>query len=310
LNDPQLTDPDWYDWNDFFPGQRALATIGNTYFDRIPITTEVQVLIYRADVYEELGLTPPGTFEELIEACQTIEEKTEMSGITIRGGQHLWWPFHGVLQSYGGAYFDEQNNPVVNSDGAKAGAKMYVELSKYTPRGVTVYTWDEINTAILSGKAAQFLDSSVAYSRLQDPEKSTVVGKVKVAPFPEGSQGRVPHAYSWSISMAESSQKKEAAWLFIQWITSKHIMHKLGMKGVLAPRASIWNDPGFQQQFSADYVESAQKSLETATSAPPTMRFWEMMDLLDKEIQKAMLGEQPPEQAMDNTQKLWQGMEQ
>ena len=231
-----------------------------------------------------------------------------MAGITIRGGAHLWWPFHGVIQSYGGAYFDERNNPVIDSAGAKAGANIYVQLSRFTPPGITTYTWDEINTAMVSGNAAQFLDSSVAYSRLQDTERSTIVGKVKVAPFPQGPAGRIAHAYSWSISMAESSKNKKAAWLFIQWITGKDVMYKLAMKGVLSPRDSVWADPAFQAQFSPDYVKSAQESLKSATSAPPTMRFWEAMDLLDKQIQKAMLGEQSPERALDNTQALWRGM--
>jgi ABC-type glycerol-3-phosphate transport system substrate-binding protein len=309
LNDPELTDPAWYDWNDFFPGQRDIATAGNTYFNAIPITTEVQVLIYRSDVYEKLGLKPPDTFEQLIDTCKTIQSKMKgMNGLTIRGGPHLWWPFYGVLKSFGGEYFDKSNKPVINTPEAKAAVKMYVEMAKYTPRGITTYGWDEINTAILSGKAAQFLDSSVAYSRLQDPSKSTVAGKIKVAPFPKGPKARSPHSYSWSISIAESSGEKEASWLFIEWITSKDVMYKLGMKGVLSPRAAVWNEPSFQKQFSPDYVQSAQKSLEGAVVAPPNMRFWEMVDLLDKEVQKAILGQQTADQAVENTQKLWDGM--
>jgi ABC-type glycerol-3-phosphate transport system substrate-binding protein len=80
------------------------------------------------------------------------------------------------------------------------------------------------------------------------------------------------------------------------------------MKGVLSPRAAVWNEPSFQKQFSPDYVQSAQKSLEGAVVAPPNMRFWEMVDLLDKEVQKAILGQQTADQAVENTQKLWDGM--
>ncbi len=306
LKDSKLTDPDWYDWEDFFPAAQDIAIVGDTYFDRIAITAEAQVLIYREDVCEELGLSVPKTFDELLANAKAISEKTDKAGITLRGGPAVWWPMYGVIRSYGGGYFDSDWNPIINTPDSKNGAKMYVELCKYTPRGITSYDWDEINTAMLAGEATMFLDSSVIYSRLQDPEKSTVVGKVKMAPFPTGPGGRIAHSHYWSISVAESSTKKEAAWLFIQWATSKDIMFKAGLKGVLAPRASIWSEPEFTKQFTEDFASSVQETLKTAVISPAHSRFFEMMDILRAETQKVILGEKELDPALDFTQGEWE----
>lgn len=150
MKNSELTDPAWYDWNDFFPAAQDIATVGGKYSDRVPITVEAQVLIYRDDIYQELGLSVPTTFDELLANAKTItQKKPGVAGITLRGGATLWWPLYGVLRSYGGGYFDKDWNPIINTPQSKAGARMYADLCAYAPKGVTSYDWDEINTAML-----------------------------------------------------------------------------------------------------------------------------------------------------------------
>jgi ABC-type glycerol-3-phosphate transport system substrate-binding protein len=229
-----------------------------------------------------------------------------MAGITLRGGPALWHPLYGVIRSYGGGYFDSDWNPIINHPKSIEGAKMYAELCKYTPKGITSYDWDEINTAMLAGEAAMFMDSSVIYPRLNDPEKSTVVGKIKVAPYPRGPAGRIAHCHYWSVSIAESSQKKEAAWLFLEWVTSKDVMYKAGLKGVLPPRASVWDEPAFRDTFPEDFIISVQETLKTGVISPAHSRFFEAMDILRAEFQKVLLGEKDVESALDFTQREWE----
>ena len=174
LEDGKLTDAQWYQWQDFFPAARNVATIGGKYMDRIAITSEAQVLIFRKDLYAQLGLLVPRTFDELLRAAQTITDESKTYGITLRGGAANWWPLYGVIKSYGGEYFTPDGKTIlINSPESVAGVKMYTDLAQYAPPGIAAYDWDEINTAMLAGQAAMFLDSSVIYSRLQDPEKST-----------------------------------------------------------------------------------------------------------------------------------------
>ena len=46
-----------------------------TYSDRVAITSEAQVLVYRTDVLEAAGVAVPTTFDELLAACAAIKEK-------------------------------------------------------------------------------------------------------------------------------------------------------------------------------------------------------------------------------------------
>ncbi len=307
MKDPKLADPQWYDWNDYFPGARDIATIGGRYFDRIPIVAEAQLLMYRSDIYQELGLKVPTNFDELLaNAKKIVQKKPGVAGIILRGGPGLWWPMYGVVRSYGGGYFDKDWNPIINTPQSKAGAAMYAALCQTGPKGLTSYDWDEINTAIFAGKAAMFLDSSGIYSRINDPKVSTVVGKLKFAPFPMGPGGqRIAHSHYWSISIAESSKAKPQAWMFIQWITSKEIMYRAGLAGTIPPRASTWNQTSFTRQFPEDFASAYKETMKTAVISPAFSRFLEAMDILRAEMQKVILKEEDLNKALDYTQSQW-----
>ena len=308
IDNPSLTDANWYNWQDFFPGAQDIASIGGQYTDRVAITAEAQVLIYRTDVLDTLGLAVPKTFDELLSAAQTIEAAGDMAGITLRGGQDIWWPLYGVVRSYGGDYVEREGGTLrafLDAPETMAGVKMYTALTQNTPQGITSYNWDEINTAMLTGQAAMFLDSSVIFPRLQDPEVSLVTGEIGIAPFPEGPAGRHGHSHYWTLSVAENSEKKEAAWLFEQWATSAPVQAQLALKGILAPRASGWEIDGFNDVFPESFISAVRTSLETAVISPANLDFFELMDPLRAAVQNIILNETTVDEALPEVQQQW-----
>lgn len=308
LNDAKLTDPAWYDWDDFFPGAQAAATIGGTPFYNLAITAEAQVLAYRKDVFEELGLSVPTTFEELLATAKTISEKTDMDGITLRGGPTLWWPLLGAVESFGGSYLDENQQPSLDNAGTIAGVQAYVDLAKYAPQGVTNYDWDEINTAMLSGQAAMFLDANVVYPRLKDASLSNLAEKFSVAPYPAGPKGAHSDSHYWTIAMAHNATNKEAAWLFMQWATSKPIQRDLALAGILAPRGSAWEGEALVDALGAEFIDAVKQSLSSAIIYPANEHWTELADSLRVEVQNALTGTKTVEQAMTDAQATWVGI--
>jgi multiple sugar transport system substrate-binding protein len=305
LDNAKLTDKAAYDWNDFFPAARDVAKIGGKYADRIAITAEAQTLVYRTDILKDKGLAVPTTFDELA----TVAEKTTGNGIygmTMRGGAANWWPFYGFVKSFGGEYVTPDLKPLINSKESKAALESYVKLASFCPPGITNSDWDEINTAMLSGQAAMFLDSSVIYGRLQDKEASTVVGKIGVAPMVAGPAGPHGQAHFWTISLAGKAAEPEAGWLFMQWATSKDTQSKIALKGVLGPRASAWEVDGLSAVFPKEFLTAVQTSLKTAIISPANVKFFELMDPLRAQVQDAILGNTTPGDALDKVQAAWE----
>ncbi|MCX5913288.1 MAG: sugar ABC transporter substrate-binding protein [Deltaproteobacteria bacterium] len=302
LEDPKYTDPNWYNFKDFFPAAQSITMYGS-YQDRLPITAEASILVYRKDIYQELGLKAPATFEELLQTVKKISDSKKAHGITVRGGPALWMPLYGMIRSYGGDWFTKDDVVKINSPESVAAVKMLAELAKYAPPGIAGSGWDQINTAMLSGVAATFIDSSVIYPRLMDPQKSTVVGKIACAPYLTGPAGRVSNGHFWSITMANTSTKKPASWYFLQWATSKPMQKKVALKGVLPPRASIWQDSEFTKAYQPDFIDAMNVTMKTAVCLPSgTKAGLSMMGLLDlqtRKVQEVILGQKEAKPAMD-----------
>ena len=295
-----------YDWDDFFPAARDVASIGGKYVDRVAITSEAQALVYRTDIFDDLKIDVPKTFDELTKAAERIKSETRFAGMTLRGGASNWWPFYGYVRSYGGDYVTLPDmTPVIDSKEAQAALAMYDRLAATAPRGVTSYDWDEINTAMLSGQAAMFLDSSVIFSRLQDPELSNVVGKIGIAPMVEGPAGRHGHSHFWTVSLSATAPEPDAGWLFLQWATSKEMQGKIALKGVLGARASSWEVDGLDKVFPPEFIDAVATSLKTAVISPANLKFFELMDPLRVQIQESILGNVEPAQALSAVETEW-----
>jgi len=305
INDASVTDPNWYKYDDFFSGARDVAVIGNTYLSHIAITAESQVLVYRKDILDELNISVPTTMDELLDAATKITESGKAYGIATRGGPAIWWPGLGYLASYGGEYLDSDLNIAINSPGSIAGADFYIKLAQQAPPGVTNFDWDEINTAMLSGQAAMFVDSSVIYPRLQNAEISEVVGKIGVAPFPKGPKGAKPNSHYWTVSMNSETVNKKAAWLFLQWATSPDMQSRLALAGILGPRTSAWEVDGLSEQLGDEFLDAAKKSLNGAVIPRVTPGFFERVDIFRAEMQEAILGNKTATEAMNVTADAW-----
>jgi ABC-type glycerol-3-phosphate transport system substrate-binding protein len=308
LEDPKYTDAAWYNFKDFFPAAQAITAYGR-YQDRLPITAEASITVYRKDIYQQLSLTPAKTFDELLQTVKKIGESKKAHGITVRGGPALWMPLYGIIRSYGGDWYTKDDVVKMNSPESIAAVKMLAELAKYAPPGIAGFGWDQINTAMLSGVAATFIDSSVIYPRLMDPSRSTVVGKIACAPYPTGPAGRVSNAHFWSIAMSNISTKKPAAWYFLQWATSRPTQKKAAIKGILPPRAAVWTDPDFTKAYQPDFIDAMNVTMKTAVCLPSgTKAGLSILGLLDvqtRKVQEVILGQKEAKLAMDELSADW-----
>lgn len=309
LFNSRLTDAEWYDWKDFFPASQYLSVIGGKYIDRLPITCEAQTLLYRKDIFENLGLQVPDTFDAYLEVAKTIKNNTDLAGFSCQAADALWWPMYGVIRSYGGDYFTPDGSQIfIDTPESIAGMKMFAELVRCGPPGLITYQWEDTATVLMAGKAATFLDSSVMYSSLQNPARSRVVGKIGTAPFPKGPAGRIAHSHYWSICINNYSKKKHASWLFIQWLTSKPVMLEMAKRKVAAPRASTWASPEFKATFPHDFIEGVSETLKTAVISPANLGFWALADVLRRIADEVIEGKKEAEPAMREVAKRWKKM--
>ncbi|MEW6262082.1 MAG: sugar ABC transporter substrate-binding protein [Thermodesulfobacteriota bacterium] len=248
LKDPALTSPD-YDYADFYP--KILTVIdGQT----MGITTSVNtmVLMYRRDLFEQHGVKVPTNWPEMEAAAKKLtldtdgDKKTDVYGWIARMDAENTAPFANFLFSNGARWLDEKRRPAFNSPEAVEAMKFYGRLLKeYGPIGGSTIGWKEVIGAFAQGKAAMTVEISIfAQMVLEDPKQSKVVGKVGYALFPPAKpQNAMTMVPTNTLHIGSHSEKKEAAWYYIQFMTDKAHMLEAHLNGLHSSRKSSWQDP-------------------------------------------------------------------
>ncbi len=187
----------------------------------VPFGAETSILAYRKDIFEEQGLEVPTTYDELRAVMAKLRE-AGIPALTSRGktGHQVTaaWLMH--LAPLGGKIFDEKWNPVINSPEAVEAAQVLREVVQTGPAGIPTFGFGEAAAAFLQGEAAMHLDTLKIAAMSRDPKLSKIDGKVGYALHPVGVRCGAETG-GFAAGIPANAPNKEAAFLFLQYITSK-----------------------------------------------------------------------------------------
>jgi multiple sugar transport system substrate-binding protein len=315
INDPTLTDLQWYDIEDIFPALRDAGQVNGEYWG-IPLSTESTLLYYRKDLLEAAGLQPPSTMDELMAAAEKLNKPGEVAGIAMRGlrGQGLnIYVWSGFFRAFGADFFKNfptDMTPTVNSPEGIAATQFYGDiLSKYGPAGVANWDWAEVLAGQQQGKVAMAIDASDFGFQIDDPIKSQTAGKWGYALVPEGAGGRWPSVFSFLFTINVDSKAKGPSWLFMEWVSSKPCVQDRALRTGTATRQSVWNNPQLAQNLNyvgnGQWMDVLSQSLGIAKADyRPRFPHWrEMGDRLGIAVQSVIAGEKDATTAMNDAQR-------
>ena len=217
----------------------------------LPFGAETSILGYRKDIFEKHGLKVPETYDELLElACRIPQLEPGMGGLASRAasGQHASHAFLLHLAPLGGRIFDENWNPVINDEKGVAAANALKKIVDCGPEGAKTFGFAEAGAAFLQGKTVMYLDSTVFAGQVNDPTKSQVVGKVGWALHPKGVR-RSSQTGGFGLAIPKNAAHKEAAFLLLQWLTSKHADKLIALEGGNPIRRSTHDDPEVNAKY-------------------------------------------------------------
>lgn len=272
----------WLKWDDFVPEAvwatgvwpndspfRYRTAIGTLV--AVPFDTGMQLLFYRRDLLDDptekanfaakygYELRVPKTWEEYTDIARFF---TRESGETL-AGETLTAPFYGTALeaqmgdplsydflnwafSFGGGYFDDNLDVIINSPEVAEALQYYKSLTKFSPPGTLSYNWLDNPQSIMQKRVFMALCWDEFGTMMDDPSTSRVVGKVGYAPPPVHPRNPVPTpiAHGSAAAISAFSENPEAAWLWIQWVTGSSLQTQLTRDGaLLPPRISAYADP-------------------------------------------------------------------
>ena len=293
VSDPLLTSPD-YNFSDISSSVLEGHTF-NGVLSALPIQLEVQMLYYRKDLLEAAGFDgPPSTYEELEEMAAAVHDPAnDLYGFSSRGrGAATVTQITTFLRSYGADYLDADGKAAFASDeGIEAIAEYGRLVRTYGPSGGVNNSWEELLALFQSGSIALWSDNSGQAAALRDPATSSVAEVVGYAPMPAGPVTAAQSYFGWAAAVAETSGKKEAAWLFLQWLTGPDVVSQLQEQGIPGGRVSI----GFGPDVPEEFVTTFQTALADATAQLPAVKpVPEVRDAIGAAVVSSILGEDVP----------------
>ncbi|WP_319477863.1 extracellular solute-binding protein [Marispirochaeta aestuarii] len=126
----------------------------------VPYHGWVQGIWYRADWFEEAGLNPPSSWDDILKAAQYFYKPAENQyGILVgtKAEAYAEQCFTQIAMANGAQLFDAEGNLIFNSPKMRAAVEYYAELAKYNPPGPQ--TW-RARDYYLQGKMAMFFYST------------------------------------------------------------------------------------------------------------------------------------------------------
>lgn len=258
----ELAMPNW-NFDDFLPPLVENIATYKGKLAAIPYDIPIFIMMYRKDIFEELGLKVPTTMDEYMEVVRAIYEAK--SGEGVYGTTAQWKSGHYALEcnwtawhwAHGASIFGADEVSNLNDERGIAAANYMLELGKYMPPGVTTWDWSGEGDSFAQGLAGIYISWGEFFPGFDDPSRSKIVGLAEAAPCPKEIALRtkaecgfdetpgISHQGGSSLAISRYSKNIDAAWIFLQWATSADITVRASILGGGASptRRSTFTDP-------------------------------------------------------------------
>lgn len=189
----------------------------------LPETLTFPMFFYRTDIFEELNLTVPETWEEFMKVIPVVQSKNMNVGVDIN-------TFYTLLYHYGGSvYTEDYKASALSSDAALTAFGEYTEL--FTLYRLPV-SYDFANR-FRTGEMPCGIVGYTMYNQLSvfAPE---IKGQWAFAPVPgfEQEDGSVKHisiADGTGCMIMSDTKKPDLAWEFLKWWTGEETQSAYGL---------------------------------------------------------------------------------
>lgn len=275
-----------------------------------PFAGYANVLAYRKDLYAAKKLDPPATMEDLVlDAVKLTDPANGVYGFVANGktgpsSAQDWMQYNAQL---GGSILDAKGKPVLNSDANVHSLTVYKGLfDKAAPPGAADYDWSGREQSFRNGAVATMETWSVGAPGYYDPGMSKVVDTVAIVAAPS-ARGEAPKygvgGWGMAINAGIEPRKKEAAWLFIKWLTSPPIHKAFNLEGAGSfLRRSEMTDEDLLGKFPFLPVIATTFEHGDGDYRPRIPQYPEIQDLLGTAVNAVLVGQADPKAALDDAQ--------
>ena len=226
-----------------------------TYDDELygmPWYAGVRSLVYRSDIFEELGLSAPTSWDEIVAAGDAIKAAhPEMLAFAVPGdaefGVYPWvWGAGGEVSEKNGDAWESG----LASPESQEGIGFYTGLATehgFSSAGATTWKETDVLDNFAQGNVAMALMGSWTPAAIIE-KNAELEGKFAATPIPGKDEGISPSVLGGShLSMFSTAENTDLAWSFIRLMTTGEFAEQWGEQSGYFPG---------QQSLLAETMES------------------------------------------------------
>jgi|GEM_PF-429154 len=274
----------------------------------IPINGNVQLFFYRADLYEEHGLSAPETWADVEEAAEILADPPDIYGYALRTNPPNI-STQVFIKAYGGSLLDYDLDSGqwiigVNDERSVEAIEYSLKLAEaFGPPNWQSIGQAEMMTLMASGKLAQGIMISSVAEAIDDPNMSLVAGDVAatVVPRPvDGDHAAMTGIWMLIIPHNTIEAHQPAALAFIEWATSREAQLAFAQAGGTPVRADVYEE----LQDDPDYGWWMSAILDTIPymyTLPRTPYIESVLNPFINNMGLAIVGDLTPQEALDQT---------
>ncbi|WP_237771369.1 ABC transporter substrate-binding protein [Kribbella sp. ALI-6-A] len=251
----------------------ALATGGKEGTDptSVPLYGLAYGLYYNKAMFQQAGLQPPKTWEEMVAAAKKLTNPAKNQwGMALAAGsytENVHFAFINAAQNKS-EWFNAEGKPTFTSDGNVQGVLRYLDLmQKDKVANPSNAQYDNGTKAV-----NDFATKKVAMVINQNNANSSIVangmkpGEYGVVPFPAPAGGEqvASHVAGINLSIFKTTKNKDAALKFVKYMTDAPTQTTLGK-----PFASLPVLKDAKPAFTSDAAEAATFSDIYNTKSKP-----------------------------------------
>jgi multiple sugar transport system substrate-binding protein len=275
----------------------------------LPAFADALFLYYRKDLLEKHGLTPPATWDELIQQAkqvQAAEGDPELQGLSFQGR-----PIEGAVCTFLVPYWGAGGS-LITADGAftfdqSAAEKSFTLWRQIIADGVAKRNVAEVGTddtrkEFQAAKAVFAVLWAYGWSHFQGDADSRVkdkVGVVRLPAFPGGESTTCIGGWQWAVS-AFSDEKDQAAKLVRFLAGPDGVKHLALAASNLPVLPTLYDDP--EILAANPWFADAQAVVESARARPKSPRYPEVSETIRTNVNAVLAGVKQPADAIAEMQ--------
>jgi len=303
-----------YDWDDFNAAPLAAGEWNGKQY-AVPVRSNMLLMFYNRALYEKAGVpepTPQITWDQFFANAPKLVQDTNGDGKPDSWAIDTYFVrepltptiWQSILNSNGGALLDASGAPAFANQVGSKSLEMHKRLLEFAPPGALGHGFSESLQAFRQGIVANMITWGSVYKATAVDKQSTTltVEDVGVQVLPVGSTSAGTHRGIWIAGVSSKTEKLDASWAFVQWLTSKQgeSINASMVGSFPARKSTLASEP------SEAWLKPIYKTLQNAYDVAATGKMWRIRNpksdaaqqILADEIARGLAGQASPEEAL------------